>query len=147
KKEIGALQQKLVKLYQVFGHVLEEEKGYMGSDTLYSQLYGKLKSQWKDISDKMQSFNRKEIPSHDLCGCINHKLSKNSTRAWPSTATSVVKANNYSAAHHKDQDHKKKVMCVTCSWGGGHRAVTSALEQYLGSKDFHFTAIDGPQEM
>lgn len=138
---------RLVKLYEIFGHVLEGEKDYIGSKTLYAEVYGKLKQQWQDISDKMHQFNKKELSSHDFCGCINQKLSEVSSRPWPSTATNVIKANHYEGDHHKDVAYKKKVMCVTCSWGGGHRAVASALEQYLGSKDFHFTAIDGPQEI
>ncbi len=145
--QLKDLNPRLVKLYEVFGHVLDAEKEYVGSDTLYAQTYGKLKSQWKDISDKMHSFNDGEISSHDLCGCINHKLTENSSRPWPSSATTVISASNYKADHHEDKAEKKKVMCVTCSWGGGHRAVSSALEQYLGSEDYHFSAIDGPQEM
>lgn len=145
--KVKSLQPKLVKLYEVFGHVLDSEKDYVGSETLYAQVYGKLKKQWQEISDKMRLFSEGELSSHDFCGCIHQKLSKESSRPWPSSATTVISADKYKAEHHVDQEKKKKVMCVSCSWGGGHRAVASAFQQYLGEDDYHFTAIDGPQEI
>ncbi len=146
KEQLNQLKEKLSKLYSIFGHVLEGEKEFLSSDIFYSKVYGDLRQRWQEISDKLHQFNGGEISAHEMCGCINQKLAENASKPWPQTATTVLNASNNDRAFHSDEPLKKKVLSFTCTWGGGHKAAASALEQYLGKKNYHFTSVDLPQE-
>ncbi|MEX2304619.1 MAG: hypothetical protein WD595_00335, partial [Waddliaceae bacterium] len=127
-----AIVTELKQLHQNIGVSLGCDLQYTGSATFFSLHSGILREKWERIENLLQTKiipNPKEL---DL---------------WPDVGLrEIAYVSELENIEHKQEDQRKKVMFMYCSWGNGHRSVTDALQKYLGD-DYRTTSCDIPDEV
>lgn len=124
----------LQRLHQNIGVFLDSHIGYTGSATYMSLMIGRLRTEWEAIDNLLANRVMPSASDRDF---------------WPDVGFREIKpvaVQEVGLEDAKDPVERKKVFFAYCSWGNGHKSVTSALVKGLGA-DYRVTACDIPDEI
>lgn len=152
-----SLSEKCKKAYNGFVHLLADSKNMaLYSPTRFAALSGKARVEWQAINNAFSK--AKDQYSHSFCACQSQTPpDQNKLSTWPFnpnplidlkpmqpvTAEQLRQKGISLAAFQENQ--KKTVAIIGCSWGGGHKAVCEGLSSHLSSIGYHSATFDLPE--
>lgn len=125
----------LRSLHQNIGVFIDSHIGYTGSATFMSSMIGKLRMEWEAIDDLLANKVMPSANERDFWPDIGFREIK------PVTAVQEISLNE-----PPNPVERKKVFFAFCSWGNGHKSVTSSLVDGLGT-DYRVATCDIPDEV
>lgn len=145
---LNEMQPKLQALYTNFGHMLEQESKYYGSESAFANKYGMIKKEFQELGNFIADTLPESAHAHALCGCHHHDSEAPHAPAdtWMDTRTQAIRKSGSIDRGEAPLADKKRVMILTCSYGSGHRSASQAIAEYLGDKEYHTRVLDTSTE-